>query len=60
MATNTQDLRPIFCSLILKPEVEGCPSVFNHSIQFIFSHILTGDKLEPFLQIVVYNYKRFY
>ena len=48
MATNTQDLRPIFCSLILKPEAEGCPSVFNHSIQFIFSHILTGDKLEPF------------
>ena len=37
-----------FCSLVLKPEVEGCHSVFSQSVQFIFSHVLTNDKLEPF------------
>ena len=37
-----------FCSLVLKPEVEGCRSVFSQSVQFIFSHVLTSDKLEPF------------
>ena len=45
MAISTQDLHPrLLCSLFLKPEVEGCHSVFNQSIQFIFSHILTSDK----------------
>ena len=48
MATITQDLRPRLCSLFLKPEVVGCHSVFNQSDQFIFSHVLTSDKLEPF------------
>ena len=37
-----------FCSLFLKREVEGCHSVFSQSVQFIFSHVLTSDKLEPF------------
>ena len=33
---------------VLNPKVEGCHSVFNQSIQFIVSHTLTSDKLEPF------------
>ena len=37
-----------FCSLFLKPEVEGCHSVFIQSVEFIFCHVLTSDKLEPF------------
>ena len=40
MATITQDLRPQLST--------GRHSVFNQSVQFIFSHILTSDKLEPF------------
>ena len=50
MATSTQIF--VYSSVqfisILKPEAEGCHSVFNQSSQFIFSHILTSDKLEPF------------
>ena len=40
-----------FCSLFLKPEVGGCHSVFSQSVQFIFSHVLTSDKLEPFQRL---------
>ena len=29
--------------------------MFSQSVQFIFSHVLTSDKLEP-SKIVVYNY----
>ena len=47
MATSTQDPRPQLSAVyFLKPEVEGCHSVFNRSSQFIFSNI-TSDKLEP-------------
>ena len=41
-----------FCSLFFIPEVEGCHSVFSQSVQFIFSHVLTSDKLEPFQRLL--------
>ena len=50
MATKTRYLRPQLSAVYFlnEPEVEGCHSVFNRSIQFIFSHIITSDKFGPF------------